>query len=127
MTFQPSCLTSLQQYGYHQSLSLFLSSMSVVSFPSLLLSSSLFHSIFQLSAQPDGYVFHGSTSPSLSITYTQTQTHIAIYIYTVKKKIKSSPGYSRYLMHRRRKKNTRQTINKVTRIVLFPLKSFGIS
>ena len=84
MTFQPSCLTSLQQYGYHQSLSLFLSSMSVVSFPSLLLSSSLFHSIFQLSAQPDGYVFHGSTSPSPSITYTQTHTHRNLYIHREK-------------------------------------------
>lgn len=85
MTFQPSCLTSLQQYGDHQSLSLFLSSMPVVSFPSLLLSSSLFHSIFQLSAQPDGYVFAWKYLPQpLHNIHTDTHTHRNLYIHREK-------------------------------------------
>lgn len=82
MTLQPSCLTSLQQYGGG-------SSIPPNSFhpPSVFAACCVFQvyfflllDIFQLSAQPDGYFSWPYVPPSpVPITYTHTHTSQSIY------------------------------------------------
>lgn len=133
MTLQPSCLTSLQQYGGGSSIP-----PPSYSFhpPSVFAACCVFQvyfflllDIFQLSAQPDGYFSWPYVSPS-SPHNIHTHTHTHRNLYTQRKEEKIQLQLLRYLMHRRGEKiPIRRTINKVTRIVFFPSSSlsFGIS
>lgn len=132
MTLQPSCLTSLQQYGGGSSIrpppQLLPPSFCLrclLCLPSLLLSPPWYISTLC----PAGWIFFMALRSPLSSTH-NIHTHTHRNLYTQRKEEKIQLQLLRYLMHRRGEKiPIRRTINKVTRIVFFPSSalSFGIS